>query len=226
MHGLPCVQFGTALGSVSRAFEKKNTQLEDMEEFVYNSEYGAWMPKSADPAKWAAENLAGPPPPPKAGGAPSGAAAGGTSNGGAVTGAAADPGPSAPHTPLTGASSTPGGISAPATGQLSAMRPGANRGRGATRARYVDTFNTGDADAPAEKTDSELMPPPAARPAKPKPTFFTPQRPAGAGSDADGAAGGATPLFMTPTADVYAGLQQPSDDIAPPDALPGAPPSQ
>ena len=33
-------------GSVAKAFEKKNTQLEDHEEFVYNAKYEAWMPKS------------------------------------------------------------------------------------------------------------------------------------------------------------------------------------
>ena len=51
------------------------------------------------------------------------------------------------------------------------------------------------------------MPPPASRPARPKPTFFTPSKPAGAAADGGGGGGGATPLFMTPTADVYAGAQ-------------------
>ena len=56
-------------------------------------------------------------------------------------------------------------------------------------------------------------PPPAAKPARPKPTFFTPQRPAGTPADGGGD-GGPTPLFMTPKADVYAGVQPDADDAA------------
>ena len=65
------------------------------------------------------------------------------------------------------------------------------------------------------------MPPPAAKPSKPKPTFFTPQRPAGGAADA-GDSAGATPLFMTPTADVYAGVQPQASDAA--ESTEGPPP--
>ena len=181
---------GAALGSVSKAFEKKNSQLDDQEEFIYNAEFGAWMPKSADPAKWAADNLAGPPPPPKAGGGSSSAVA--TPS---MPGIDAGPTMSAPQTPLPpGAGGGPGNLSAPATGggpgAFSQPRASGSRARPSTRSRYVDTFNTEGDGAPTDKSDSEMMPPPASRPARPKPTFFTPQRTPGADDDA--------PMFMTP----------------------------
>jgi len=97
---------------------------------------------------------------------------------------------------------------APAAGRFSNGRPSAGGSRRQpARSRYVDTFNTGPAP-----TDSELMPPPSARPKAPAPTYkvFTPQRPAGV--EAEVSAGGATPLFMTPTADVFASM--PDDDAA------------
>ena len=208
----------TAIGSVSKAFEKKSSQLEDFEEFVYNAEFKAWMPKSADPAKWAAENLAGPPPPPKSSSAAATPSNGGGGGGGDGGGGGGPPGggmaSSAPQTPMPDRPGGPGTMSAPATGggQFSggnSLRSGGARGRPNPRSRYVDTFNTGGGDdaAAGGKADSELMPPPASRPARPKPTFFTPSKPAGAAADGGGGGGGATPLFMTPTADVYAGAQ-------------------
>ena len=92
---------------------------------------------------------------------------------------------------------------APAAGRFSQGRPSAGGSRRQpTRSRYVDTFNTGGTPA-----DSDLMPPPAARPKAPAPTYkvFTPQRPAGAEAE-EPAPGAATPLFMTPTSDVYANM--------------------
>jgi hypothetical protein len=67
----------------------------------------------------------------------------------------------------------------------------------------VDTFNTGG-DAGAQG-DADKMPPPAARPKPAAPAYkvFTPQKAAGDDGDAGGG-GGAMPLFMTPTAQVYA----------------------
>ena len=53
-----------------KRFNKKSAQLVDQEEFVYNEQFKAWMPKGANPEDWAKENLAAPPPPapPTAGG--------------------------------------------------------------------------------------------------------------------------------------------------------------
>ena len=82
---------------------------------------------------------------------------------------------------------------------------GSGSRRAPARSRYVDTFNTGGEGADPAQSDSQLMPPPPAR-AKPAYKVFTPQKVDG-GDGGDGG-GGATPLFMTPTADVYAGLQQ------------------
>ena len=102
-------------------------------------------------------------------------------------------------------------------GRYSAPRGGsARKGPGAARSRYVDTFNTDTNDA---STDAERMPPPAAKPKAPPPAYkiFTPVKAAGADADADAGADGsaaATPLFMTPTADVYAAIQPGAEPAA------------
>jgi hypothetical protein len=169
---------------VTRAFEKKSTQLEDNEEFVYNAKYEAWMPKSADPEKWAAENLAAPPPPPKKLGgesAPSSCSA-------------------TPQTPGLGGSEAGSASSAPQTPQASGPSPFASAGgarfsaraggsaRRTARSRYVDTFNPQESPA---CDDGGAAPP--TRPKAPAYKVFTPQRdPAATGGDTP--AGTATPM--------------------------------
>ena len=174
--------------SVSK-FTKKDTQLADQVEFVYNAKYESWIPNNMDPDEWAKENLAAPPPPPTAAKGSSG------ENGGPGGAGAGDK--SAPQTPL---GSGPGvGGSAPASG-TGRFRSGGSSRRQPARSRYVDTFNPSDS---AASTDANLMPPPPARPKPAAPAYkvFTPQRTA-ANDDGDASASGnSTPLFMTPNVD-------------------------
>ena len=154
---------------------RKDTQLEDQCQLVYNEKYGAWIPSDVDPDEWAKENPAGPPPPPKS--------SAGTSESAALSGAldrddvaskasSQEGGISAPQTPL--ASQGDGAPSAPATGGRFSARGGA-AGRRSTRSRYVDTFNPTEDAAPS---DRDLMPPPAARKPAAPPAYkiFTPQK--------------------------------------------------
>lgn len=175
--------FSKLTESVSKLVAKPDTQLADAEEFVYNDKYKAWMPKSADPEQWAKDNLAAPPPPPGGGGGGGGAGAGACF---------------APQTP-----GGPGAEGGPARFRAVDSSGGGGRARATPRSRYVDTFNTGG-DAGAQG-DADKMPPPAARPKPAAPAYkvFTPQKAAGDDGDAGGG-GGAMPLFMTPTAQVYA----------------------
>ena len=127
------------------------------------------------------------------------------------------PGSSAPQTPLPSEPIDP--MMAPAAGRFSQGRPsgGGSRGRRPAANRYVDTFNPGGGDG-ADAGGGGGMPAPAARPKPPAYKVFTPQRPADAESEAP-APGSATPLFMTPTAEVYSSLQGGDEgNQGPPDA--------
>ena len=169
-------QVGSALSKIVPG--SRSTQLDDFSQFVYNEKYGAWMPGDADPDEWAKENLAAPPPPPKAASSSAPSAPGGDTP--AKPTAATEGGglSSAPQTPLGGQSD--GIPAAPVTAGRYSARSAASRKP--TRSRYVDTFNTTDDAAPS---DSDLMPPPPARPKPPAPAYkiFTPQKAAGESED-------------------------------------------
>ena len=106
-----------------------------------------------------------------------------------------------------------GGLASGGPGRFRAPAGGGSARRTTPRSRYVDTFNTGGDGGGADAADNSAMPPPPARakPAPPAYKVFTPQKAAG-GDDAG--AGGSTPLFMTPTAEVYANTAQPEAEAA------------
>ena len=207
--------FGKLAGAISDSVSKMGAKKDNLsmeEEWEYNQKYDSWMPKGVDADQWAKENINTAPPPPKAGG-------GSGANGSAVVGKNCETGSSlsAPHTPLAGNGGGSDSLAAPASGSVSFRAPGGVSGgrRGSTRSRYVDTFNPSDG-ADAVSSDAASMPPPPARP-KSAYKVFTPQKTAGDIPAADELADAATPLFMTPTADVYAAMKVPDpiDSSAP-----------
>ena len=92
---------------------------------------------------------------------------------------------------------------APSAGRFSQGRPSMGGRRQPARSRYVDTFNTGGDDAASGAAPNPL---PAAKPKAPAYKVFTPQKVDGQEADEQLAPGAAKPLFMTPTADVYANV--------------------
>ena len=202
---------GSMMGSVSSLF-KRDTQLEDQVQFVYNEKYKSYIPSNEDPDEWAKANMPSAAPPPKSNAStPAGAGAASATATPAASPAAA-PGTGGTPTAGTPAAATP--TSAPGSDGLS-LGPAPMRGRpsskrSAPRSRYVETGGWRDPNAPPDtapkKSDAELMPPPASRP---KPKIFTPQRAAAepAADGADGADGAELPAFMTPQADLLKNMK-------------------
>ena len=203
---------GSMMGSVSSLF-KRDTQLEDQVQFVYNEKYKSYIPSNEDPDEWAKANMPSAAPPPKSNAStPAGAGAASATATPAASPAAA-PGTGGTPTAGTPAAATP--TSAPGSDGLS-LGPAPMRGRpsskrSAPRSRYVETGGWRDPNAPPDtapkKSDAELMPPPASRP---KPKIFTPQRAAAAEPAADGgdgADGAELPAFMTPQADLLKNMK-------------------